>query len=173
MVAVLRELFAKSKQPSHEDRESAAHMLASIIEQAQAIGRAHAAAETQERTIAWGGKFVNALQSGWDIVSNFVQRIADWLSGPDGADASEDEIATEIETLADHVGGFEVSAAIEQEIVDTLQAQGVGMMHSIAQPGACGPCLDKAAADPVPISDFIPPPYHNRCRCSSASADQS
>lgn len=152
--------------------EAAVQKLASILEQAQAIGREHASNGKQERALAWGGKFVNLLQSAWDIVNTFVQRIVDWINDQDVEDITQDDIDTEVATLADHVGSFEVAAAIEQEIVDILQAQGVSMMVSVAQPDACAGCLAKADADPVPIDQFVPPPYHGRCRCSSASGDE-
>lgn len=172
MVVALRELFAQSKHPSHDDKESAAHVLASIIEQAQEIGRTHASDE-QERSLAWGGKFANALSSAWDIVNNFVQRIIDWISGQDPEDLSEDDIIAEVDTLAERVGSFEVAAAIEQEVLDTLAEQGATLFISIAQPGACNPCLERAAADPVPMNDFEPPPYHGGCRCSTSRADEN
>ena len=167
MVSALRELFAKSKHPSQEDKESAAHTLAHIIEQAKAIGHAHAIDETQ-RGMAWGGKFQDALSSAWDIVNNFVQRIIDWFSSQD--EVTEDDVVAEVDTLAERVGGFEVAAAIEQEVLETLYFAGVLMVRSIAQPGACEPCVDRADAGPVPINDFEPPPYHGGCRCSSAPA---
>ncbi len=144
-------------------------MLASLIEQSQAIGHAHAAS-AEQRAVAWGGKFVNALSSAWDIVNTFVQRIVDWMSGQSPEDLSEEDIQAEVDTLSERVGSFEIAAAIEQEVVDTLAAQGATLMVSIAQPGACTPCLERADADPVPIGDFEPPPYHGSCRCSSEAA---
>lgn len=169
MVTTMRELFAASKHPSHDAKESAAAVLASLIEQAQAIGHAHAAGEEQ-RGMAWGGKFANALSSAWDIVNTFVQRIMDWMSGQDPEDLDEEDIQAEVDRLSERVGSFEIAAAIEQEVVDTLASQGATFMVSVAMPGACNACLERAAADPVPIGDFEPPPYHGSCRCSSSSA---
>lgn len=167
MVTALRELFAKSKQPSHEDKEAAVQTLVSILEQAQAIGRAHAS-EEETRALAWGGKFQDILSSAWNIVNTFVQRIADWFSSQD--EVSEEEVEAEIDGLAERVGSFEVAAAIEQEVWETLYFAGVLMVRSIAQPGACQLCLDKAGRGAVPIDDFDPPPYHGSCRCSTAPA---
>jgi hypothetical protein len=174
MVTALHELFAKSKQPSHEDQESAAHTLASIIEQAQAIGHAHAA---QERGIAWGGNFSNALSSAWDIVTNFVGRMKDWITGQEsgGADLSEDDVVAEIDSLASTVAGVEVASAIEQEVLDSLQSQGFMQIAWIAQPGACPLCVANAEASPLPIGSEWPsgdtiPPAHPHCRCSIGSA---
>lgn len=170
MVAALRELFARSRQPSHEDKEAAVHVLASIIEQALSIGHAHATDEAHERAVAWGGMFQNVLSSAWDIVSNFVGRIANWFSAH--PNATEEEVVEEVESLADRVAGFEVAAAIESEVLRELTFAGVKMARSIAQPGACDDCLTKAARGPVPINDFVPPPYHQYCQCSSAPADE-
>lgn len=174
MVSVLRELFAKSKHPSHDDKESAASMIASIIRQAQDIGHAHAAQDEHERSIAWGGKFTDALSSAWNIVTNFVQRIAEWFTKQEssGADITEQDIIDKVDSLAEQVGSVEVHAAIEQSVWETLYFAGVKMMRSIAQPGACEACQAKADEGPVPIDDFEPPPYHGRCRCSGAPADE-
>lgn len=169
MVVILRELFAKSKHPSHDDKESAAGMIASIIRQAQDIGHAHAQDE-QQRSIAWGGKFQNALSSAWDIVSNFVQRIGDWISGQDASDLSEEDIIAEVDSLAETVASVEVPSAIEQEVMDTLQSQGLMQIRWVAQPGACDHCQANAGMGSVPIgTDFNGdtfPPAHPRCRCS-------
>jgi hypothetical protein len=174
MVATLRELFAKSKHPSHDDQESAAQALGHIIEQAQALGRSHAAEHVGQRSVAWGGNFVNALQSGWDIVTNFVGKISGWIADQisGGNDPSPEDIQTEIDTVAGNVGGFEVHAAIESEVLRELTFAGTKMVRSIAQPGACQLCLDKAADGPVPINDFVPPPYHGGCRCNTESSDE-
>jgi hypothetical protein len=173
MVAALRELFAKSRHPSQEDKESAAQMLSSILEQAQAIGHAHATDEV-ERAIAWGGKFQNVLSSAWNIVTNFVNRIAQWFAQQEatGEDITEQDIEDKIDSLAETVAGVEVAAAIEEDVQLSLYLAGVALVKSIAQPGACKFCLNKAAADPVPIDEFEPPPYHSRCRCSTAPADE-
>lgn len=170
MVKALRELFAKSKHPSHDDKESAAHTLASIIEQAQAIGHAHAQDE-HERSIAWGGKFTDALSSAWDIVSNFVQRIGDWISGQNPEDLTEGAIVDQVDTLAETVSSVEVPSAIEGAVMDSLQSQGFLTIAWIAQPGACERCLANAAASPLPIGSEWPsgdtiPPVHPHCRCS-------
>jgi hypothetical protein len=173
VVATLREIYAKSRHPSHEDKESAAHVLASIIEQAQAIGRAHASSE-QERGMAWGGDFLNALQSGWDIVTNFVSRITDWIQDQisGGNNPSDDAIQAEIDTVASNAGSYEVQSAIEQEVWQTLYMAGVTMVESVPQPGACEACLARASAGPVPINDYIPPPFHNLCKCGTRPANK-
>lgn len=170
MVTALRQLFSGREQPSQEDKESAVQAIATIIEHARAIGHAHASNEHERAMNAWGGNFSNILNSAWGIVNTFVQRIEDWLAGQD--DVSEDDLDAEVDELAGHVGDYEVAAAIEQEVKDTLAAQGVTLMKSIAQEGACVPCQDKASADPVPIADFDPPPYHGKCRCNGAPANQ-
>lgn len=175
MVAALRELYAKSKHPSHEDKESAAHILAEIIQQAQQIGHEHA-----ERSIAWGGKFTDVLSSAWNIVTNFVSRIAGWISdqmnGDTGEELSQDEIADEIESLAETVAGVEVAAAIEQEVMDTIQLQGFDQIQWYAQPDACPACKAKADMGAVPIgTDFggvATPPAHAHCRCSIGTPNQ-
>jgi hypothetical protein len=168
MVATLRELFAKARRPSQDDKERAVHVLASIIEQAKAIGHAHASQE-EERATAWGGKFQHALSSAWNIVNNFVQRIADWFAGQD--EVTEEDVEAEVDSLAERVASYEVATAIEEQVLETLYFAGVTMVQSIAQPGACQPCQDKADDGPKPINDFDPPPYHGGCRCSAAPAD--
>ena len=174
MVAALRELFAKSQHPSHEDKEAVAQILADIIQQAQAIGYAHATDETHERAIAWGGKFQNALSSAWNIVTNFAGRIAQWFSGQEaaGEDVTPEDIEDKIESLAETVAGFEVAAAIEEEVLRELTFAGVAMVKSIAQPGCCENCRARADAGAQPIDQFEPPPYHGRCRCNTAPADE-
>lgn len=174
MVAALREIFAKSKQPSHEDKETAANILADIIEQAQAIGRAHTNDETHDRAIAWGGKFQQVLSSAWNIVTNFVNRIAEWFTDQKttGEDITEADITDKVESLAETVAGVEVAAAIEEEILRELTFVGVSMVKAIAQPDACDECKERAEAGAQPIDDFEPPPYHSRCRCSTAPADE-
>lgn len=176
MVAALREIFAKGKHPSHEDKEAAAHILVEILEQAQDMGREIARKGNHERGMAWGGRFTNLLESAWNIVSNFVQRIADWISGQDVEALTEDDIVGEIDSLAERVGVAEITSAIEQEVLDELQAEGVTMVVSIAQPGACSPCVLNAEAGPIPIGTAFPsgdtrPPYHGGCRCNIAQAD--
>lgn len=167
MVTALRHLFTTTHTPSQDDKESAVHAIATIIEQAKAIGHAHAS-DDLARSATWGGNFTNILTSAWAIVNTFVSRISDWLAGQD--DVSEDDLDAEVDDLAETVAGSEVAAAIEQEVLDTLAAQGVTLMKSIAQVGACPLCQDKADADPVPIGDFDGPPYHPHCRCSGAPA---
>lgn len=179
MVAALREIFAKSKHPSHDDKEAAAHVLADIIQQAQQIGHEHATDEL-ERSIAWGGRFTDALSSAWQIVSNFVQRIADWISeqvsGDSGAELSEDDVVAEVDSLASTVAGVEVAAAIEEEVMDTIQAQGFDQIQWYAQPDACKACRARADLGPVPIgTDFngvATPPGHGGCRCSIGTPNQ-
>lgn len=168
MVTALRELFAKSAQPSQEDKESAAHTLASILEQARAIGHAHAAQEEQ-RGIAWGGKFTDVLGSAWNIVEAFVQRVREWFSRQ--TEVSEEDVEAEVASLAERVASVEVAAAIESEVLRELTLAGVLLVKSMAQPGACEPCQSKAEEDPVPIDDFDSPPYHGSCRCSTVPAD--
>lgn len=173
MVSVLNSLtFSKSAQPSHEDQESAAERIASIIDAAQRIGHEHAAGGAHERAIAWGGRFQDAMSSAWAIVTNFIQRIKDWVSGQDADALTEDDIEEEVDSLAGRVASVEVHAAIEEEVWQTLYLAGVSMVRSIAQPGACQLCLDKAAQGAMPINDFTPPPYHGSCRCNTASADE-
>lgn len=171
MVTALRELFAQSRTPDHDAKESAAQSIAAIIEQAQAIGRAHASVETHERSLAWGGKFTDILQSAWNIVNTFVQRITDWFTQQED-DVTEEAIEDEVDGLADRVGSFEVAAAIEEEVLRELTFAGVKMVKSEAQPGACEPCVERAERGPVPIDTFEPPPYHGLCRCSTVSADE-
>lgn len=175
MVTTLRELFAKSRAPSHDDKESAVQVLASLIEQAQAIGHAHATDE-RERGIAWGGKFSNALSSAWNIVNTFVQRIVGWMSEQDPEDLSEDEIEEQVDTLAQTVSSVEIPTAIEQEVMDELERQGVLYIRWIAQPGACTQCQANADMGNVPIgTDFngdVFPPAHAHCRCSLGMGDE-
>ena len=176
MVATLRELFAKSRHPSHEDKEAAAQALVGILEQAQGMGREIARKGNQERGMAWGGRFTNLLESAWNIVTNFVQRIADWINEQDMEGLTEDDIVGEIDSLAERVGVAEITSAIEQEVLDELQAEGVTMVVSIAQPGACKLCLLNAEAGPIPIGSAFPSgdtctPFHGGCRCNIARAD--
>ena len=170
MVTTLSGLFANSEQPSHDDKESAVQQLVSILEQAQAIGHAHASSELGRAVHSWGGNFQNSLNSAWAIVNTFAQRIADWFGQQH--EAGDDDVKTEAEALAKRVAGYEVAAAIEEEVVNTLVAQGISKLKSVAQDGACDDCQAKADADPVPASQFVPPPYHTECRCSSAGADE-
>lgn len=177
MVSVLRELFAKTKTPSHDDKEAAAQTLASIIEQAQAIGHAHAEQDSHERSIAWGGKFTDALSSAWNIVTNFVQRITDWMAGQDAADLSEQDIIDKVDSLAEDVSSVEVPTAIEGAIMEELQSQGLMMIRWIAMPGACPHCQANADMGSVPIgTDFngdVFPPAHPHCRCSLGIGDET
>lgn len=177
MVTTLRELFAQSRMPSHDAKESAAQSIAAIIEQAQAIGQTHAQDEHQERSIAWGGNFRNTLGSAWDIVNNFVQRIADWMSDQDAEELSEDEIVAEVDTLAETAASVEVPAAIEGAVMDGLQAQGLMTIRWIAQPDACDKCRALAEMGSVPLgTDFDGvafPPLHAHCRCSLGTGDES
>jgi hypothetical protein len=167
MVATLRELFAKSQSPSQEDKESAAHALAGIIEAAQAIGRAHAESEGESSARAtWGGKFTDGLQSAWDIVTNFVQNIASRISGQSPEDAQ-----AAIDAEAETVAGTEVASAIEQSVLSSLQSQGFFQIAWATQPGACALCLANEAASPIPIGSSFPdgsvtPPAHPHCQCS-------
>ena len=177
MVTTLRELFAQRKAPGHDDKEAAVQQIAALIEQAHAIGHAHATSETHERGIAWGGKFQNALNSAWDIVSNFVSRIADWIAGQDADDVSKEDIIAEVDTLAQTVASVEIPSAIEQEVMEELQAQGTIQIRWIAQPGACAHCQANADMGSVPIgTDFngdVFPPAHAHCRCSLALGDDA
>lgn len=161
--------FIDGKPPSKETQERVTEAIHAILEQAQAIGREHATGETA-RAIAWGGAFRNLLQSARDIVSTFIDRIVSWWNGQDPEEVSADDLEQEVASLAETVAGFEVQAAIEQEIWQTLYFAGVDMVRSAAQPGACEPCQEKADAGPTPINDFEPPPYHSRCRCSTGVA---
>jgi hypothetical protein len=167
---VLRQLFVHAPQPNYEDKESAAQQVMSLLEQARAIGHAHASDEL-ERSSTWGGNFGDALSSAWQIVNMFVSRIADWFTAQDG-DVSEEDIQAQVDDLAETVAGTEVAGAIEQEVMDALSAQGVLMMRSVPQPGACDTCMTIAGAGPLPIADFVAPPYHPHCACSSAPADE-
>lgn len=175
MVIALRELFAKSKHPSHGDKEACVQTLVSILEQAQAIGHAHVAQEEpQERAIAWGGKFQDLLSSAWNIVNHFVNRIAQWFTGQQASDEpiTEEAIVEKVDSLAGQVASVEVHAAIEEDIVRELTLAGVKKVKSVCEPDACQDCQDKAAADPVSIDEYEPPPYHGRCRCGTIPADE-
>ncbi len=158
--------FTSDSHPSKADQTHAALAIADLLQQAKAIGHAHAADETQESS-AWGGNFANVLASAWDIVQHFVDKISAWIDGQDAEDLTEADIEAQVETLADHVGDYEVAAAIEQEVLDTLAAAGEDMLQSYPQPGCCSDCQAIADAGPTPISQFQPAPYHNGCRCSS------
>lgn len=177
LVAALKHLaFGKQTRPSHEDIEATVQKLTSILEQAQAIGHAHVHGDDEQRGMAWGGKFVNLAQSAWDIVTTFVQRIADWISEQDAEGLSEDEIEAEVDSLAETVASVEVPSAIEQAVMDGLQEQGVMQIRWIAQPDACEHCRANADMGVVDIgTDFNGdtfPPAHPHCRCSLGTADE-
>lgn len=161
--------FMDGKPPSKETQERVTEAIHAILEQAQAIGREHANSE-EHRSLAWGGAFRDLLQSARDIVSTFIDRIVSWWQGQDPEEVDEADLEQEVASLAETVAGFEVQAAVEQEIWQTLYLAGVEMVRSIAQDGACEPCQARADAGPTPINDFEPPPYHSRCRCSTAPA---
>jgi hypothetical protein len=169
MVSTLKALrFPRGSRPSNTAQEQAVAAIHAILEQAQAIGRKHATDE-EERAVAWGGAFRDLLQSAKDIVSTFIDRIVSWWQGQD-EDVSTDDLEAEVESLAETVAGYEVHAAIEEEIWQTLYFAGVSEVRSIAQPGACQACQEKADAGATPIDEFEPPPYHGRCRCSTSPA---
>lgn len=164
--------FPRGKAPSHAEQERVAQALKDILQTAQDIGQARAQEGSTEEGIAWGtGR--NPLQSAWNIVTNFVEKIVSWWQGlgDDVEDITDADIEAEIDSEAELVGDFEVHSAIEQAVMDELEAQGVGEMSSIAQPGACERCQTNADESPIPIGDSFPstgdsvPPYHNRCRC--------
>lgn len=161
--------FPGGKPPSKEAQERVVDAIHAILEQAQAIGRTHATGKAA-RSIAWGGAFRDLLQSARDIVSTFVDRIVSWWQGQDSEEVDEGDLEQEVESLAEQVASFEVHAAIEEEVWQTLYFAGVGMVRSIAQSGACQPCQEKADAGPTPIDEFDPPPYHGHCKCSTGVA---
>lgn len=173
MVTMLRELFAKSKKPNHDDQESAVEMLVALLEHAQAIGREHVTGK-HERSLAWGGKFQNLMQSAWDIVNNFVHRVGDWIQEQiDGGndDLSQEDIQTEIETVAENVSSFEIASCIEQAVLDEMEASGFERIAWGVQEGACKVCQGNADGGAIALGSTFPsgavkPPQHNRCRCS-------
>lgn len=173
-MSTLREIYAKGRHPSQEDKESAAHTIAALIEQAQAIGHRHVLGEQESRGMAWGGNFLNALQSGWDIVNSFVQRIGNWISDQfsSGDDPTPEEIQDEIDEVAGHAGDFEIQSAVESEVLRALTFVGVKMVKVEAQPDACVPCRARAEQGAVPIDEFEPPPYHGKCRCATVEAGE-
>ena len=170
MVKALTSLrFPHGTRPPKTAQEHVVQAVHAILEQAKAIGHAHAADE-EERALAWGGVFRDLLQSARALVSTFIDRIVSWWQGQDTEEVSADDLEQEVESLAETVAGFEVQAAVEQEIWQTLSFAGVEMVRLVAQEGACESCQEKADAGPTPINDFEPPPYHSRCRCSTIPA---
>lgn len=169
-MSALRELFAKSKKPSHDDQESAAQTISHLLSQAQDIGTA-LVDKAEERGMAWGGAFKDILSSAWDIVTNFVQRIGDWISEEidDGEEITLDDIVAKVDALAETVASVEIPSAVEGAVLDAMETQGLFTIRWIAQPGACKICRDNADLGSVPIGyDFDGtafPPAHPGCRC--------
>lgn len=168
--------FDADKQPSQADQACVAQEIADLLQRAQRIGHAHASDETRESS-AWGGSFTDALGSAWSIVTNFVQRVADWISGQDEEDLTDEEIQAEVDSLAETVGDTEVASAIEQAVMDELDSQGFMSVQWYAQPDACKLCQANAAQGPVPIgsafaSGDATPPAHPNCRCSLGSPSE-
>lgn len=145
-------------------------LIADLLQRAKAIGQAHASDETRESG-AWGGTFANVLSSAWDIVQNFVDKIAAWIGGQDENDLTEEDIAAQVDSLAETVGGAEIASAVEQAVLDELTAQGELQVQWYASPGACPLCLANADAGPIPAGSAFPsgdkcPQAHNYCQCS-------
>lgn len=170
MVAALRHLpFGKQSKPAHDDVQATAEKLASILQEAQAIGRAHAGEEL-ERGINWGGGIKNLLDRAWNIATTFIGRITGWISGRGDGDVAQEDIDAEVISLAETVASVEVPTAIEEEVLATLQRQDFMTIQWYAQPGACAACQARADMGPVPIgTDFngvAIPTAHPHCRCS-------
>lgn len=190
MVITLRELFAKSKHPSHDDKESAVQVIASLLEQAQEIGHQHAQIETHERSHAWGRRIKQhhdekhsvkktlLLVAAWQIVTNFVQRIIDWMAKQAADLLAEDDVIAEVDMLAETVASVEIPSAIEQEVLDAMQDQGFLHIAWIVQPDdrVCKTCRTNADQGAIPIGTAFAsgdnyPPAHPRCRCSLGSPE--
>lgn len=155
--------------------------LVGILEQAQAIGREHARDEAHERGISWGGNFGNLLSSAWDIVTNFVSRIGDWVASwkteHAGQEPTEAETQEKIEGLANTVANVEVQSAVEQAATESLRGQGHRTKKWHIQPGACAVCKANAAQGSIPIGEQFEsgdeqPPAHDKCGCSVGPGDE-
>lgn len=165
-------MYAKSRTPSHDDQESAAETIAHLIEQAKEIAQQHVHGDARNSK-AWGGNFINALQSAWLIVTSFTQRISGWIAQQtaSGNEPTPAAIQTEIDIVTGHVGDFEIHAAIESEVLRELTFAGVKKAKIVAQPDACDDCKARAEAGAQPIDDVEPPPFHGGCRCGVIPAD--
>ncbi len=121
---------------------------------------------------AWGGSFADVFASAQQIISNFVQRIADWIDGQDANDLTEEDIEAEIANLAETVGDTEIASAIEEAVLEELQAQGeTQMVWYVSLEHSCANCIANAEASPLPIGSVWPsgdtaPPAHPNCSCS-------
>ncbi len=96
----------------------------------------------------------------------------------DDVDAAIAEAETELEEWAadysDLVAITEVTAAIEEAIIDEAIQQGAEQIWWVDSPGACEYCIANAEASPLPIGSTFPsgdqvPPAHPRCRCTTAT----
>ena len=174
MVKALTSLsFSADEMPGMAAQEQVVQLLADILSRAQAIGRAHASDEKQERA-SWVQER-NPVTSAWNIVTNFVRRIADWITGSDRQESTAQDIADQVNTLAQTVADTEVHAAVEGAVLETLQVQGVPNIIWIAQEGACEQCQANADQGAIPIGTAFEtgddyPPAHPRCRCSLGMA---
>lgn len=175
MVAALRELFAKGKHPSTEDKESTVQVIAHLLDQAQVIGREHVAqtieGSPEKRGMAWGGKFTNTVQSAWNIVSRVVASIKTWIDQQNEGLLTPEDIQKQIDLEVELVAGTEIQSAIEQEVLEVLQESGFTRIVWLAQAGACERCANNMDSGPISIGEAFPdgsttPPAHPRCRCS-------
>lgn len=169
--------FADGEKPSQADQARITNEIADLLQRAQRIGHEHASDKAQEG-ISWGGAFTDMWQSARDIVSNFVQRVADWITGQDEEDLTDADIQAEVDSLAETVGDTEIASAIESAVMDELNAQGFMQVAWIAMPGACALCMENAAASPIPIGTPFPsgdnyPPAHPHCRCSLGAPSEA
>lgn len=163
---MLKSLKFEDGEPSQADQARVTQEIADLLRRAKAIGRVHVM-----ESMTWGGVFSDLWQSAKDIVSNFVARIVGWIGGQSADDLTEEDIQAEVDTLAETVGDTEIAAAVEQAVMDELDAQGFMSIQWYAQPGACKLCQRNADQGPVPIgstfqSGDATPPAHPLCRCS-------
>lgn len=167
---------------SQEAQDELVEDIASILEQAQAIGVRHGQqmAGKQERGIVSGLK--NAVSWAKDIVSGIMDRIesaiSDVLSGSEDEDEglSEADIVDEtmtslIEQMPDLIAETEIQDAVESAVIDTIRKAGVPKMIWVADPDACPMCLELASEGAIPVDGewqggISGPPGHPRCRCS-------
>lgn len=162
--------FSADGPPSQAEKTQTAVQVASLLQQAKAIGQRHASDEMAESG-AWGGDFADALMSAREIVDHFVEQIEAWLNDQDPDTITDGDIEAYVQSKGEIVGDTEIAAAIEQAVLDALDTMGATLVRSETQEGACETCEDYAS-ETSSIDAFDPPPYHPRCRCSTVWADE-
>ncbi len=165
--------------PPDEALSEATHKIADILSRAVQLGHTLASDGEQRGGIGdfLSGLASRAVQIVQGIVSNLIEKVTA-LFGK-GGDSSDGKALSEVisgsvtdwaEGYAETIGITEVTASIEETILDDWRKQGVTKIIWVISPGACTICENNAKAGPIapgtkfPSGDIFPP-AHPRCRC--------